>query len=258
VEPTIIAPPDTVLPKPNVNMPVWGDPLAKTGPPSNRPRLGGGIESASGGGVASGAGGGVLRVGGGVSAPIPLYKPDPDYSEEARKAHYSGTVMVSIIVDSAGPPRDIKVIRGVGLGPDEKAIEAVAKWKFRPGYRNGQPVAVQASIEVNFRLLFPEYPRWKLVRVAFQVPVGASRPGLDVFTQPKAREYKGGNTISTVLHFVVDEDGVPRNPTVDGSLQSDMTDDLFAAVKNWRFTPAQKDGAPDSANATFEFAWEKN
>jgi periplasmic protein TonB len=163
MDPTIIAPPDTPLP--NVNMPVWGDPLAKMGPPSNGPGSGGGIGSGSGGGVGSGkgggfgpgegggVGGGVFHVGGGVSAPVPLYKPDPEYSEEARKAKYSGTVVLSIIVDSTGKPRDIKVIRSLGLGLDEKAIEAVTKWKFRPGYRNGQPVAVQASIEVNFRLL---------------------------------------------------------------------------------------------------------
>ena len=163
MDPTIIAPPDTPLP--NVNMPVWGDPLAKMGPPSNGPGSGGGIGSGSGGGVGSGkgggfgpgegggVGGGVFHVGGGVSAPVPLYKPDPEYSEEARKAKYSGTVVLSIIVDATGKPRDIKVIRSLGLGLDEKAIEAVTKWKFRPGYRNGQPVAVQASIEVNFRLL---------------------------------------------------------------------------------------------------------
>jgi TonB family protein len=95
----------------------------------------------------------VFRVGGGVSAPVPLYKPDPEYSEEARKAKYSGTVVLSITVDATGKPRDIKVIRSLGLGLDEKAIEAVTKWKFRPGYKNGQPVAVTASIEVNFRLL---------------------------------------------------------------------------------------------------------
>jgi protein TonB len=163
MEPTIIAPPDTPLP--NVNMPVWGDPLAKMGPPSNGPGSGGGIGSGSGGGVGSGkgggfgpgegggVGGGVFRVGGGVSAPVPLYKPDPEYSEEARKAKYSGTVVLSITVDATGKPRDIKVIRSLGLGLDEKAIEAVTKWKFRPGYKNGQPVAVTASIEVNFRLL---------------------------------------------------------------------------------------------------------
>jgi len=163
MDPTIIAPPDTPLP--NVNMPVWGDPLAKVGPPSNGPGSGGGIGSGSGGGVGSGkgggfgpgegggVGGGVFRVGGGVSAPQVLYKVDPEYSEEARKAKYSGTVVLQLIVDASGRARDIKVVRSLGLGLDEKAIEAVNKWKFRPGVKNGQPVAVQATIEVNFRLL---------------------------------------------------------------------------------------------------------
>jgi len=163
MDPTIIAPPDTPLP--NVNMPVWGDPLAKIGPLSNRPGSGGGIGSGSGGGVGSGkgggfgpgegggVGGGVFKVGGGVSAPQVLYKVDPEYSEEARKAKYSGTVVLQLIVDSSGKARDIKVVRSLGLGLDEKAIEAVNKWKFRPGVKNGQPVAVMATIEVNFRLL---------------------------------------------------------------------------------------------------------
>jgi periplasmic protein TonB len=163
MDPTIIAPPDTPLP--NVNLPNWGDPLAKMGPPSNGPGSGGGIGSGSGGGVGSGKGGGfgpgegggmgggVFRVGGGVSAPVVLYKVDPEYSEEARKAKYSGTVVLQLIVDSSGKARDIRVVRSLGLGLDEKAIEAVNKWKFRPGYKGGQPVAVQATIEVNFRLL---------------------------------------------------------------------------------------------------------
>jgi protein TonB len=163
MDPTIIAPPDTPLP--NVNMPVWGDPLAKIGPPSNGPGSGGGIGSGSGGGVGSGkgggfgpgegggVGGGVFRVGGGVSAPVVLFKVDPEYSEEARKAKYSGTVVLQLVVDAAGKAQNIKVVRSLGLGLDEKAIEAVNKWKFRPGYRNGAPVPVLATIEVNFRLL---------------------------------------------------------------------------------------------------------
>jgi len=163
MEPTIIAPPDMNLPNNNMNQ--YGDPLAKLGPPSNGPGSGGGIGSGSGGGIGSGRGaglgpgegggfgGGVFRVGGGVTAPVPLYKPEPEYSEEARKAKFQGTVVLTIIVDATGRPRDIKVSRSLGLGLDEKAIEAVEKWKFRPGYKDGKPVAVQASIEVNFRLL---------------------------------------------------------------------------------------------------------
>lgn len=163
VEPTLIGPADYKIP--NNNMPVWGDPLAKLGPPSNGTGSGGGIGSGSGGGIGPGKGpgfgpgegggfgGGVFRVGGGVSAPVPIHRVEPEYSEEARKAKFQGTVVLSIVVDEQGVPRNFKVVRPLGLGLDEKAIEAVTKWRFRPGYREGRPVAVMATVEVNFRLL---------------------------------------------------------------------------------------------------------
>jgi len=163
MEPSIIAPPDVNLPQ--VNMAQYGDPLGKLGPPSNGPGSGGGIGSGSGGGVGSGkgggfgpgegggVGGGVFRVGGGVTAPSLLYKVEPEYSEEARKAKYQGTVLLYIEVDPSGHATNIKVQRSLGLGLDEKAIEAVKKWKFAPGKKDGKPVTVAATIEVNFRLL---------------------------------------------------------------------------------------------------------
>jgi protein TonB len=163
MEPTIVAPPDSVLP--NVNMPNIGDPLAKLGPPSNGMGSGGGIGNGKGGGIGSGDGagfgpgsgggfgGGAFRVGGGVSQPAVVYKVDPEYSEEARKAKYSGTVLLQLVVGIDGKANSIKVVKGVGLGLDEKAIEAVQKWKFTPGKKNGQPVPVYATVEVNFRLL---------------------------------------------------------------------------------------------------------
>jgi TonB family protein len=163
MEPTIIAQPDITLP--NNNMAVWGDPFGKLGPPSNGPGSGGGIGSGSGGGVGSGegpgfgpgkgggVGGGVYRIGGGVSSPQLVFKVEPEYSEEARKAKFQGTVVLYVVVDEKGLPRDLKVVRPLGLGLDEKAIEAVTKWRFKPGYKDGRPVAVAATIEVNFRLL---------------------------------------------------------------------------------------------------------
>ena len=98
-------------------------------------------------------GGGAYRIGGGVSPPSVIQKVEPEYSEEARKAKFQGTVILFVVVDEKGNPRDLKVIRPLGLGLDQKAIEAVEKWKFRPGMKDGKPVAVQATIEVNFRLL---------------------------------------------------------------------------------------------------------
>ena len=113
------------------------------------PGTGDGYGPGSGGGI----GGGVYRIGGDVSAPSLINKVEPEYSEEARKAKYSGTVLLSIVVDEQGMPRNVHVIRPLGLGLDEKAIEAVMKWRFRPGMKGGHPVATQAQVEVNFRLL---------------------------------------------------------------------------------------------------------
>ena len=163
MDPSIIVPPD--VPLPQVNMAQYGDPLAKLGPASNGPGSGAGIGSGAGGGVGSGkgggfgpgegggVGGGVFKVGGGVTAPSLLYKVEPEYSEEARKAKYQGIVVLYVEVDPNGRAVNPKVVRSLGLGLDEKAIEAVRKWKFRPGYKDGKPVTVAATIEVNFRLL---------------------------------------------------------------------------------------------------------
>ncbi len=160
VEPTVVVPPEIKLPQTGP----LGDPMAQVGPPSNGTGFGGGIGSGSGGGVGSGRGpgvgpgwgggigGGIYRVGGGVSAPRAIYSPDPDYSEEARKAKYQGTVVLFVVVGADGRPHDIRIQRSLGLGLDEKAIEAVRTWKFEPAKKDGQAVAVQVNIEVNFRL----------------------------------------------------------------------------------------------------------
>jgi TonB family protein len=163
MEPTLVIQPDANIPK--VNMDVLGDPLAKSMIASNGPGSGAGIGTGSHGGVGSGngagfgpgsggnMGGGAYRIGGGVSPPQVVFKVEPEYSEEARKAKFQGTVVLFVVVDEKGNPRDLKVIRPLGLGLDQKAIEAVEKWRFKPGMKDGRAVPVQATIEVNFRLL---------------------------------------------------------------------------------------------------------
>lgn len=163
VEPTVLVPPDISMPQPNIAQ--FGDPLGALGPPSSGPGAGGGIGSGYGGGVGSGRGGGVgpgtgggigggvFRAGGGVSAPQLVYRVEPEYTEEARKAKYQGTVVLYCVVDVHGRVRKIRVVRSLGLGLDEKAVAAVRQWKFRPGMKDGRPVPVAASIEVTFRLL---------------------------------------------------------------------------------------------------------
>lgn len=93
-----------------------------------------------------------FRVGGGVSAPRASYAPDPEYSEEARKARYMGTIVLSLVVDTSGNPTELQIQRPIGLGLDEMAIKAVNSWRFKPAEKDGNPVPVAINVEVNFHL----------------------------------------------------------------------------------------------------------
>jgi TonB family protein len=163
VEPTVMVPPNITA---SSSLPKIGDPTANVSvaPPSNGIGSGGGIGSGKGGGIGVGTGrglgpgegmgygGGPYRVGGGVEAPRAVYTPDPEYSEEARKAKYQGVVVLWLVVGPDGRPRDMRVQRSLGMGLDQKAVEAVKQWKFEPATKDGKPVAVQINVEVNFRL----------------------------------------------------------------------------------------------------------
>jgi TonB family protein len=132
---------------------------------SNGQGTGGGMGSGSGGGMGSGTGngygpgyggntgGGLYHVGGGVSAPVALNSVEAEFSDEARRAKYQGVCLISLIVDAQGNPQNPRVIRTLGMGLDEKALEAVRKYKFRPAMKDGKtPVPVMITVEVNFRL----------------------------------------------------------------------------------------------------------
>jgi len=160
-EPTVVGPPDLVL-SPSDK---YGDPMANIlNPPSNGTGSGGGIGSGRGGGVGSGQGpgvgegigggigGGVYHVGGGVSAPRPIYDPDPEYSDEARKSKFQGSVLLIATIGPDGRPRDLHIMRSLGMGLDQKALDAVQKWRFAPAMKDNHPVSVQISIEVVFHL----------------------------------------------------------------------------------------------------------
>jgi TonB family protein len=86
------------------------------------------------------------------SQPKIVTKVEPQYSEEAQRDKIEGTVTLKVVVDTEGHPKDIRVTKSLGHGLDQKAIEAVEKWVFRPGLKNGQPVEVFASLEVPFHL----------------------------------------------------------------------------------------------------------
>ena len=95
---------------------------------------------------------GVYRAGRGVSATRATYMPEPEFSEQARRAGYEGTCVLELVVDAEGMPRDIKVTRAIGMGLDDKALEAVRQWRFKPGMKDGEPVAVRINVETSFHL----------------------------------------------------------------------------------------------------------
>jgi TonB family protein len=118
--------------------------------------LGGGIGAGHGLGAGPGSGGGygggLMSVGGGVSAPVVVHSVDPEFTAEARTANFQGSVSIQLIVDSQGNPQNVRVVRHLGMGLDEKAIEAVRQYRFKPAMYEGHPVAVQLVIDVDFHL----------------------------------------------------------------------------------------------------------
>ena len=120
----------------------------------NRGGLGSGNGNGYGPGTGGNVGGGLYQVGNGVSPPKAIFAPEAEFSDEARRAKYEGTVVVSVIVDAQGNPQDVHVVRTLGMGLDEKAMEAVQKYKFKPAIelKSGKAVPVPIAVEVRFRL----------------------------------------------------------------------------------------------------------
>lgn len=164
IEPAILGDP---APR-TYEFPQLGDPNGVLGGlPSGGPGSDGGIGGGEGGGIGNRKGPGYGDHDGGgtdggidamdkfakTTAPVVFFKPEPEYSDEARKAKVQGAVLLRIEIDEHGLPRNISVRQGLGLGLDEKAMQAVSRWRFHPATRNSRPVATSALVEVYFRLL---------------------------------------------------------------------------------------------------------
>lgn len=139
----------------------YGDPLSQSGllsEGSGKRGFGNGLQGwgdGSGPGTGSGNGpGSAVYAWNQVSTrPMLLSKVEPEYSELARQSKFQGTVLLNVIIDDKGFPRDVSISRPLGMGLDEKAMEAVRRWRFKPATKDGKPVAMATIVEVNFRLL---------------------------------------------------------------------------------------------------------
>jgi periplasmic protein TonB len=164
VPPALAGDPNLQLPEMKLNMD-WGDPTGGHGDLSGGPGSGGSFGNGDGHGTGPGKGDGygpgeIAGYGGkafqpgrgGVSYPVPVFKPEPPYTEEARKAKFQGVVDLMIVVDPDGNVAFARVLRPLGMGLDESALETVRTWRFKPALRNGSPVPVRVMVQVSFRL----------------------------------------------------------------------------------------------------------
>jgi len=195
---------------------------------------------------------GVYRIAEGVSAPVPTYRVDPEYSEEARVAKWQGAVLLQVVIDPNGVPQNIQVVRPLGLGLDQKAIEAVQKWRFKPGVKDGQPVPVAANIEVNFRLLqSPE----QIAAVGGSRPVTVGGKVMESrIVQRVPPEYPANAKTARIqgtveLGIVVGPDGRVQNAGVISG-PALLTKAAVDAVSQWVYQPFMLNGQPVAVNST--------
>lgn len=164
VEPTVVVPSEVKLPDadlPNIGLPQSPQvALASQGQGSSggfgtgsRGGMGPGDGNGIGPGSMNGTGGGVMSSGAGVVPPKLIYLVDPEFSDEARRAKYQGVCIVSLIVDEHGNPTNERIERSLGMGLDEKALEAVSQYRWKPAMYHGKPVAVAMSVVVNFHIM---------------------------------------------------------------------------------------------------------
>jgi TonB family protein len=193
-------------------------------------------------------------------------RPEPEYSDEARIAGLEGTVGVSAIVREDGIPRDLRVIRPLGLGLDEKALEAAAQWRYTPAQFQDRLVPAPVLLNLEFQLPAKQ-SRWHLARAAFLPPEGASRPVFLEASYPpgagisrKSRDEASviaaiGRVGSATLCFYVDQHGIPVHFRVQAASDTIWANEAIAVVADWRFQPGMKDGFPMQVPALVTLAW---
>ena len=191
----------------------------------------------------------------GASLPMVIRKVQPAYSEEARAARFQGTVVLRAEVGPDGKANNITVQRHLGLGLDEKAVEAVSQWVFRPAMKDGLPVAATVTLEINFRLGDQTFPNQGASDSGvFKVGSGVTAPTLlqkvepEYTVQARMAKYEG----TAVLYVEIGTDGIPRKIQVTRGLGLGLDQKAVEAVSQWRFAPGTRFGVPVTVAATVE------
>jgi TonB family protein len=180
---------------------------------------------------------------------------DPEYSTEATRAFVQSTVVLSIVVGEDGKAHDIKVAQPSGFGLDEKAVEAMQTWVFRPGSKDGHPAPMPANVEMNFHLQVRndvEDHSYQFARLNFTLPTGATRPELAVGKLPGNPNTAGDQALR--FHLQVGVDGVPTDITILSSTDKTWEQKALRVVRAWRFRPASLAGLAIPVDGVFEIA----
>ena len=175
--------------------------------------------------------------------PSLIYRADPEYSAEATRARVQSQVTLSVTIGEDGQAHNIQVSEGAGFGLDEKAIEAMQKWRFNPATHDGKPVAAPANIEMNFSMLVrndTENRTGQRARLNFTLPAGATRPELIIGKLPADPTVPGDQSLR--FHLVIDAQGVPKDIATVESNDPVWEKVVQRVVQTWRFKPAALNG----------------
>ncbi len=185
----------------------------------------------------------------------PIRMVTPDYPEAARAAGLQGSVILCVSLDAFGRLEGVQVIQGLGFGLEEKAVDAVRRWEFKPATLDGKPVRVKQSVEVRFA--FNQQPSWRLVRTGYQVHPKPKEPVREI-ANPTFREYAApddglcsGGATAAVVEVRIDKQGLPAASQVIEEHGQGAGKAATEALARWRFDPGRINGSPRESTGTF-------
>ena len=195
--------------------------------------------------------GGPVPANSGITPPKVAHTVSVALSGEAYLARLHGTVVLDAVVGENGLARDIRVVRSIGMGLDENAIEAVKskRWWFTPGMKNGVPVTATATVEINVGL---SNVGWSLTSAEFDTPPGADRPVLIRAPYPSLSRFREKHGKVTVSLDITPE-GTPENLHAEKSSDSALENEAMSIARDWTFRPAKHDGNPIPVHCTLDF-----
>jgi TonB family protein len=170
----------------------------------------------------------------------------PAYTEEARIAHLSGAVTLSLTVDDDGTPTDIQVVNPVGLGLDESAVACMRQSHYSPAQKDGKPVPLKISVSLAFQEHWDG--DWHLGAASFRPVEGCSRPVLVKAEYPAPAGDR--RSVAVCLHLIVGKDGAPHAIQVSSPQDSRLDREAVAIVGAWRFRPGTQNRQPVDVPAT--------